>query len=211
MRKEGQRLMRIHIIRHAESVANSETVIAGHLEYPLTEKGKRDAQMIAERYAARYSPSAIYCSPLLRARQTASPFEKALNIPVKAEPRLIERHLGIFQGMTYEEAFPKLNQISDRKERWTWSPGGGESYQQIARRLHSFFSSLPSDAPDCLLVSHGGAMRIMRGLLEGTLPEHSERIPSNGEVWEIDFQSVGVKHTIRSIFFEDLIYSDHGE
>ncbi len=201
--------MKIHVIRHAESVANKKTILAGQHDYPLTEKGKKDAEDIAERYAAEYRPNAIYCSPLLRAQQTAQPFRDRLSVPYLLDVRIAEHNLGVFQGKTYAEAEADPLYVTERTKRWHWTPENGESYKDIADRLTSFFSSLNSHGGHILIVSHGAAMRIMRGLLEQTLPVYNERIPSNGEVWEFDFQGVGNKHEIQSLFFDGLSYTEH--
>ncbi len=201
--------MRIHIIRHAESVANKETILAGQLEYPLTEKGMKDASAIAERYVKEFLPEKIYCSTLLRARQTAEPFRNLLSVPFELDARLAEHNLGIYQNRTYAEAEADPLYETDRTKRWLWKPENGETYKDIAERLSSFLTELGTGDGFCLLVSHGAAMRILRGLLEATLPVYPERIPHNGEVWELDFKGIGKKHEIRSLFFDGLNYSKH--
>lgn len=201
--------MKLHIIRHAESEANKEQVIAGQLDYPLTATGRHDAEAIAKEYLKQYSPERVYASHLSRAIQTASAFAEPLGMAPVQDSRIAEHHVGIFQGISYEKA--KVLFTSDPRGRslWEWRPEGGESYEEVARRLGDFFSSLPCKTGPCLIVTHGSAMRIMRGLLEHTLPSYPERVPVNGEVWELDFTQVGKPHPIRSIFFDGLSYRSH--
>ena len=201
--------MKIHIIRHTESEANTKKILAGQLDYPLSEKGKQDAKKVASWYTSHFNPTIIYCSPLLRAKQTAAPFREAEAIPLIEDVRLMEHNLGIYQGMTYEEAEADSTYQQDRLKRWDWHITKGESYKDIAERIRSFFIDLDPQGPDTLIVTHAVAMRLMRGLLENTLPVYPGHIPDNGEIWELDFQGVGVKHEIRSLFIDNLSYDGH--
>lgn len=201
--------MKIHIIRHTESEANTKGILAGQLDYPLSEKGKQDAKEIASWYTSRFKPEIIYCSPLLRAKQTAFPFRVAEAIPLIEDVRLMEHNLGIYQGKTYEEAELDPTYQKDRLKRWDWHIPKGESYKDIAKRLRLFFIDLDPQGPDTLIVTHAVAMRLMRGLFENTLPVYPEQIPDNGEIWELNFQGVGVKHEIRSLFIDNLSYDGH--
>ena len=201
--------MKLHIIRHAESEANRKQVIAGQLDYPLTETGREDAAAIAREYLMRYTPERVYASHLSRAVQTASPFAEPLGMQTVRDHRIAEHHVGVFQGISYEKAKALFTTDPRGRSLWKWRPEGGESYEEVAQRLGEFFSSLSCGSGPCLIVTHGSAMRIMRGLLEHTLPSYPERVPVNGEVWEVDFTEVGKPHQIRSIFFDGLAYRSH--
>ena len=201
--------VKIHIIRHTESEANVKHILAGQLDYSLSEKGKKDAQAIALWYSSLFNPLFIYCSPLLRAQQTALPFSHSSHLSITTDERLIEHNLGIFQGRTYEEAERDIKYEKDRLNRWEWNIPNGESYKDIAKRLTSFFEDLDPHGPDILIVTHAVAMRVMRGLIEHTLPIYPEHIAKNGEIWQFDFIKIGLPHHIQSIFINDLSYKEH--
>lgn len=57
----------LYLIRHAESVANADNLLAGRIDYPLSATGKLDASAIAEEFSAAVAVDLIWCSPLLRA------------------------------------------------------------------------------------------------------------------------------------------------
>ncbi|MBN2859216.1 MAG: histidine phosphatase family protein [Sphaerochaetaceae bacterium] len=201
--------MKLHIIRHAESEANKEQVIAGQLDYPLTDTGKHDAAAIAREYLKHYRPERVYASHLSRALQTASPFAEHLGLTPIQDSRIAEHHVGVFQGISYEKAKALFTSDQHSRNVWKWRPEGGESYEEVARRLGDFFSSLLCNTGPCLIVTHGSAMRVMRGLLEHTLPSYPERVPVNGEVWELEFTEMGKPHQIHSLFFNGLSYRSH--
>ena len=187
----------IYLIRHAESVANARDVLAGRLDYPLTECGKRDAVALATEFAESRQIDRVWCSPLLRAQQTAAPFVVACDAPLRLDDRLQEQHMGRFSGLTYHQVEGDPAYCSDRMARWDWVPeGGGESYRMIAERVQSFLAELRAccqreGLDRVLLVTHAVTLRLFRACLEGTLPAYPEKIAANGEVWSADLPMDG--------------------
>lgn len=200
--------MKFFIIRHTESEANVGDILAGQKDFLLSDRGLSDAKNLASILLKTNTIELIYCSPLVRAIQTALPFALKKGIPVTFDARLIEHNIGIFEGKTYAEAGNDPRYERDRTNRWNWCPPYGEAYKDIAIRLQSFFSAFPKDDRNCLIVTHAVTMRIIRGLLEGTLPNYPEKIPQNGEIWEVDFKGLGEKHYIKSIFFGEYCRSN---
>lgn len=67
-------------IRHGESVANAGGITLPHADIPLSERGRREASIVASLLPA--SPSRIYCSPFLRAMSTAEPYSQRTGVPL---------------------------------------------------------------------------------------------------------------------------------
>ncbi len=192
----------LYFIRHAESTANAQELLASQLDFPLSEKGKRDAGRIAGVFLKDTAIHRILCSPLTRARQTADPFSRGTGIPVEIDSRLIEQNLGKFSGLPYSGLELLADYIQDRSARWDWIPdGGGESYRMMAERIRPFFEEIDGFHPDqnILIVTHAVVLRVVRGLLENTLPVYPLDIPKNGEIWKTVYQGLGEKHAIESI------------
>ena len=59
------------LIRHGESEGNLERRIQGWQDFPLTNRGRRQAARLAERLAEEAGIEAIITSPLARAATTA--------------------------------------------------------------------------------------------------------------------------------------------
>lgn len=179
----------LYLIRHAESVANARNLLAGRVDFPLSETGKADANALAAEFATRKRIDVIWCSPLLRALQTAAPFLHACDAPLRIDERLQEQHLGRFSGLEYAQAEADPAYCRDRKARWDWTPdGGGESYRAIAERVRSFLADLRTTCQreqleSVLLVTHAVTLRLFRATFENTLPRYPETIAGNGEVW----------------------------
>lgn len=94
--------MRLLLIRHAQSSANAERRIQGHLDVPLSERGLRESALLAERLAQQ-AIDVLYTSPLRRARQTAEVVGAKLGLELIERPALIERDVGELAGLTREE------------------------------------------------------------------------------------------------------------
>jgi broad specificity phosphatase PhoE len=201
-------LKRLFFIRHAESVANERDVLAGQLDFALSDGGRKDAETIAARFASWLGKEAggetidrIISSPLLRAAQTAAPFSRIFGLPVETDQALMEQNLGIFSGMTYAEAEAHPGYEKDRTRRWDWLPQGGESYRSIADRLRPFFGRMEAiaEASRILVVTHAVTLRMITALLENSLPRYPTSIARNGELLAVDFSGLGEKHGLTPI------------
>lgn len=198
-------MVQLFFIRHAESEANRLDILAGQLDYPLTEKGKNDISLIAQQFHSEHSIDMIISSPLKRAFQTAEAFSTRFSLPVLTDKRLIEQDIGIFQGKSYADLENDKNYEHDRTKRWDWVPQNGESYRMMADRLRSFFEACINDlqGKKVLIVTHAVTLRIIRGLLENSLPAYPSVIAKNGEVWITSLSEIGKKHTIEEYSISD--------
>ena len=93
---------RICLVRHGETAWNAEGRVQGQTDIPLSAVGHAQARAAAA-ILAGHDFSAIYSSDLLRVRQTAEPAAQRLALPVTLDPRLRERHYGIFECLLYTE------------------------------------------------------------------------------------------------------------
>ncbi|MFO6422974.1 phosphoglycerate mutase family protein [Motilimonas sp. KMU-193] len=74
---------KIYVIRHGETVFNSEQRLQGHCNSPLTNKGKAQARSVGAELKKHLSGHKyqVYCSPLGRTVQTATIICEAINFP----------------------------------------------------------------------------------------------------------------------------------
>jgi broad specificity phosphatase PhoE len=200
-------MVKLFLIRHAESEANRLDLLAGQLDYPLTEKGKNDIALIAQQFHLEHEIDMIISSPLKRAVQTAEAFASLYVLPVQTDKRLIEQDIGIFQGKSYAELENDKEYEHDRTKRWNWVPKNGESYKMMADRLRFFFEMCNRDFQDkkVLIVTHAVTLRIIRGLLENTLPLYPSEIAKNGEVWIASLSEIGKTHSIETFNISELL------
>lgn len=89
-------------VRHGETQDNIDRVLQGWHDTPLTEKGIREARIMADQLKSEHI-DALYHSPLQRMVQTVQPILDAHpNLPVYADPDLRGQGLGDLEGGSYD-------------------------------------------------------------------------------------------------------------
>ncbi|MGE5639294.1 MAG: histidine phosphatase family protein [Clostridia bacterium] len=162
--------LRLCLVRHGETQWNAEGRVQGQLDVPLSPIGLAQARAVAvvlgkERF------DAIYCSDLLRVRQTAEPTASLLNQDVIFTERLRERHYGVFQGLTYADAKLKLPEdyarFKDKDPDYAFQTG--ESLSQFNERALAFFAFLVEkhQGQSLLVFTHGGILEMMYRYVTG--------------------------------------------
>lgn len=156
---------RLILLRHGRTAWNAQRRFQGQLDPPLDEVGRMQAYEVAALIAS-IRPELLVSSDAARARQTAELVGAAIGLPVQAEPRLRERSLGHWEGLTRDEV---AEQYPDEFADWVAgrdvSRRGGESRDQVAARALAAFADLP-DADTAVLVTHSAtAMALTIALL----------------------------------------------
>ena len=101
----------IIFLRHAQAENNTKRILAGRTEgVPLTKTGIEQAERIAK-YLASIDISAIYSSPIERAKHTAEIVAKSCSLDVALDERLTEIDMGKFTRMNYDDMFAKYGNI----------------------------------------------------------------------------------------------------
>src|SRR5690606_38709702 len=90
------------LIRHGESTGNAEGRLQGQADFPLSERGRRQALALALRLRG-LDFAALYASDLSRALDTACVIGEAVGLPVVSDPRLREIDIGSWSGLTADE------------------------------------------------------------------------------------------------------------
>lgn len=148
--------MSILFVRHGESEANRDHRLTSDRQNPaLTEKGWDDAKAFAQ-YWRGQPLTAVYSSPLLRARQTAQAFLDTLDleVPMVIDERLHEIHLGAFDGQVIDDL--KTEQ-AETYARWKQDPEspppGGERLSAVGRRMMQFLDAVAGEAASGMVVA----------------------------------------------------------
>jgi len=137
-----------YFVRHGETETNARKVVAGSLDTELTERGREQARDTAEALALAHEPiTAIYSSPLKRARDTAAPIAERLKLPVTIVPELAERNWGVLEG-----------QPRGTRMRGT-TPEGAEAVDAFYQRILSGLAQIDAEVP--LVVAHSGVFRVL--------------------------------------------------
>jgi len=172
----------IYLSRHGETVWNRAGRLQGALDSPLTLKGARQAERIGRALLKELDGKRIgrfVSSPLGRARQTAAIIADVLGhdaLAIETDERLREASFGRWGGLLMDEVLREhaAGWEALLADRWTVAPPEGESYRDVAQRLQAFLDDHRGRQQDdgvTIIVAHGLANRVFRGLVRGTAPE----------------------------------------
>ena len=186
----------LYCIRHGESVFNAEGRIQGRLDVPLSPLGRRQSQAAGR--ALRGNPiEAIYASPLRRAWETAEVVAAELGLPLRADDRLKEIDVGVFQGRLRQEAKSLYPEAMAQ-----WLSGDpdfvipqGESRRQLAVRGRAAFEAIGrAGHRQAVIVAHGGVLVATIKLLAGIpLPDPPLAL-ENGSISTVGWDDMGRFH-----------------
>ena len=76
-------------MRHTQSEANLQDIVASRLNVSLTKKGKSDAKIIADRIYKLITIDRVISSPLMRAKQTAIPIAKNFGLQLEIQVHFV--------------------------------------------------------------------------------------------------------------------------
>lgn len=143
-------------IRHGSTAGNLEKRYIGRTDEPLCELGVRQIEALK---AENFHGDFLFCSPMLRTRQTASILFPQQSVTFVEDFR--ETDFGIFEGKTAAE-------LSDSSEYRKWLDSfclepipQGESVAAFKARCCSAFERILQTLPDnscSVFVVHGGVI-----------------------------------------------------
>jgi len=172
MSGEQEQIYHITLLRHAESVGNADGYHQGQAEFPLTERGRQQAQALADYWQAHDQVFDVcIASPQSRARETAEIITSTLGLEIEYDPVWMERDNGVYAGMHQDEArerfpYPEFQPIYERigktgESEWELYMRGGRAIQSILHRLPARY----------LIVSHGAILNMTLRALLGIAPQ----------------------------------------
>lgn len=168
------------LARHGQTPYNLERRFQGHLPVPLDATGLAQAEELA-RNAAGHGFAALWCSPLLRARQTADIVGAALGLEPREDPRLVETDTGDWTDRLFadvEAADPERYAAYHRTDPAFAFPGGESLADQTARVVAAMEDLAVRSPKPALVVCHRGVIRCLRAR------EHPDGLATFGS-WDV--------------------------
>ena len=154
--------MKIYLARHGESVGNSQKLIFGVSDYPLTEKGIMQAERLRDKLKS-IDFSECYTSELSRAYVTAEICLKNRKKNITKLTGLNEQNLGALEGKGINQLVQnRMERIGDIFEGLVHNPpAGSESYEDMYARVSECLKKIIDKNEDVLIVSHTGPLSII--------------------------------------------------
>jgi broad specificity phosphatase PhoE len=159
----------LHLVRHGQSEWNLSRRLQGQVAHvPLTPLGLEQARAAARTLAGR-NIAAVHSSDLLRARQTADVIGTELGLSVHLDDGLREQAYGTLEGLPSADVLAAdPYDFSDPEAR---APGGEslrDVHERVGRCLARYLRRYAGR--ECVLVSHGDAIRVGLAWLAGRGP-----------------------------------------
>jgi len=178
------------LARHAETSA-PDRFHGAESDIGLSDWGARQAQQLGQSLKGA-GASALYCSGMRRAIDTAAPIGRACGLEPVVIAGLHERRIGPLSGLSREDGWATY---IESKSRWLagdleFSHPGGESFADVRRRVVPIWQELAGRhrGETIVVVAHGVVVRVLlTSLVDGFSPADFDRIA-------IDFASVNDLH-----------------
>jgi probable phosphoglycerate mutase len=181
----------IYLIRHGQTEHNVARRYQGSLDSPLTALGAAQARAMGLSLRSLIDPQdvALFSSPLGRALETAQLVAEDAGIPGDPiiDEGLAEISLGSWDGLT-------IDQIEERRpeglgrDDWYFQSPDGERYDPFETRLAAALARITAHpAATRIIISHGVASRVLRGLHAGLPREEALALPvPQGVIYRLD-------------------------
>jgi len=167
--------VKLCLIRHGPTLWNAEHRVQGTIDTPLSPEGRARMEKLLP--PAGFETARVYCSPKLRARQTAT----CLGLKqMKLDARLAEQNWGDWEGLTRDEMLARDGEDAFARagaRSLTFRPPGGESTGELHARVKGFFEEIAALGDEAIAVTHMGVLRaayVMATGWDGSAPMPEE-------------------------------------
>ena len=161
-------MMKLYLVRHGQSEGNLKKLLFGRTDYSLTPLGIEQAQNSAEKLKDAHF-DVCWSSTLKRAIETAEICIAGRNIPMICDEGLCEQDMGDLENMAFDEAMKKEpEKLTMLMRDWSkYAPPGGESFEEMYKRVVACCEKIKADGRDALIVAHNGSLSMMTAYLLG--------------------------------------------
>ncbi|HHX60803.1 MAG TPA: histidine phosphatase family protein [Epulopiscium sp.] len=191
--------MRLYVVRHGETLWNTQKRMQGWGNSDLTEQGKAQAKLLGESLLS-IDFNQVVCSPLGRTIETANHIIGDRDVDIVINDDFKEMGFGSWEGKSPETL--KSNYPEQYNNIWTdatkYVPVDGETFQQVINRIIRGIQQIVDDNPtgNVLLVTHGMIVQLllvhMKGLPLSELWNRNVVHPTSLTVIDIEPGSIKV-------------------
>ena len=160
---------RLFLIRHGETAWSASGQHTSRTDLPLTANGIRQAELLAARLA-RLRFAAVFSSPMLRALDTCR--IAGLEDAAIVTDDLREWDYGVYEGRTTDE----IRAEEPGWTIWTAETRGGETVEDVGRRVDRVIDEALAVQGDVALFGHGHCLRILAARWVGLPPVGGARL-----------------------------------
>jgi probable phosphoglycerate mutase len=166
------------LTRHGEAYCNVAGVAGGEKTCTgLTERGRTQVRLLAERLCAEASADVLYAAPRRRVRESAQILSGTLGLPARIEPGLSGPAHGKADGRPWDEIKAAFGGPAQSDPDRPYAPGS-ETWNQYLARAGAALSGLirRHEGQRILIAGHGETVDAAATLLLGLPPGYSTRV-----------------------------------
>lgn len=179
--------MKLYVVRHGQTEWNVLKKMQGSADIPLNEYGKEQAQE-TKAILENISFDIIFCSPLIRAKQTAEIINSNRDLDIIFDNRLRERNYGEFEGVS-KSSF-------NYNDFWAYNKNlkytKAENVQDFFKRIYNFLDEIKISYSDknILIVCHAGITKAIECYVNGMMKDEEigPYLPNNASVQEYNIE-----------------------
>lgn len=192
----------VFLIRHAEAEGNLYRRAHGHYDSTITDRGYRQIAALAKRFEHEHI-DAVYTSDLVRTQTTALALTRTHGLPLHTTPELREVGVGAWEDHTWKwlDRFDTEELIKFNTDAENWHVEGGQDAAGVRDRMLKALWEIVDAHPDetVAVFSHGMAMRILLGTLQGLPLAEIDRTPhgENTAVSRLEADENGIRVVYR--------------
>ncbi len=159
----------LYVVRHGHTDWNNKKISMGKKDIPLNDDGIKEAYITSSKLED-ISFDLIICSPLERAKKTASIINEKRNTNIIYDSRIEERGLGLLEGKPYSSDNDILWDIKENTNKYSV-----EKVLDFKNRVYSFLDEVKDKYKnkDILLVTHGGVSALINTYFNNSLYDGS--------------------------------------
>ncbi len=177
--RDGHVHMMVVLVRHLATNIGAG-ICYGRMDMPLRPDSLADVPRLAAEICA-HGIARVWTSPAARCCILADAIVAIAGTSAIIDPRLQELNFGEWEGLAWD-SIPR-----SEIDRWaaaplSFAPPGGESGQEFLDRMHEVHQAISAVGEDCVVVTHGGPLKVLTTLLQGYTPDLRAPAPAFGSV-----------------------------
>ena len=152
----------------------------GRLDVGL-EAGWEDGIEARVAVLAALRPACLWSSPAFRCTRVATLLSQRLGKAFALDNRLLEMNFGEWEGLRWDDVPRRLLDLW-AADPIAFQPPGGESGAALIRRVEDFARMITRQSRSCVVISHGGPLRLLAACLRREKPDLLAEAPALGSL-----------------------------
>ncbi len=171
--------MNLALVRHL-APAIRPGACYGRLDVGVSETGTREMPALVSTLAS-HRPARVWSSPAVRCRVLAEALAEHARIGLRLRRGLLEMDFGEWEGKAWDDV-PRASLDLWASDPLGFSAPGGETGQALIDRVAAVWREIRAAGEDCVVVTHGGPLRVLLALARDHAPDLLSPAPAFGSV-----------------------------